>query len=136
MDELPKFSHFSQDIDASGPNFLTYHLNNYKQELNAGQKVDELHDNNVYIPSSQYFQNEIDPVRFDQFRKMCRNFMKLNRIGRTGCVSLKRRGMVHRSSSKYMFTKHSFYHTGYKWIQSSAVNISDIVPHVAIFISL
>ncbi|XP_045170198.2 uncharacterized protein LOC123532711 [Mercenaria mercenaria] len=134
MYNLPSFSHFSQDIDASGPNYVTLQLSIYKTDLTkTGNKLTELHDNFVYVPSSQYFQNEIDPVRFEQFRKMCRNFKSLNIIARTGCVSLKRRGMIHRTPNKYTFTRHSFYHTGYKWISSSAVKITDLVPHAVIY---
>lgn len=128
MYNLARFSHFSQDIDASGPNYVTLQLDMYRSE----QQLDESHDDYVYIPSSQYFQNDIDPVRFGQFRAMCRRFETLNDIAKDGCLSLKRRGMVTRRS-KYAFTRHSFYHTGYRWIAPSLVHISDIVKHVNIY---
>lgn len=136
MYNLPSFSHFSQDIDASGPNYVTLQFNIYKKDLiQPVKKNNELNDNDIYVPSSQYFQNQIDPVRFDQFKRMCRQFRKLNDIARSGCVSLKQRGLLRRTG-RFEFTRHSFYHTGYKWIPASNTKITDLVERVTIYKSI
>lgn len=161
MESIPEFSHFSQDIDATGPNFLTFQYKKYMSEFHRkhtainnenhlkrrfrGQLdntqthnpmsfwlVDDSSDDFVYVPSSQYFQNDLDPVRFSQFKQMCLNFETLNIIGKRGCVTLKFRGMKARISA-FEYTKHSFYHTGYKWIKDSEVSIKDIVHTVMLY---
>jgi len=161
MDSLPGFSHFSQDIDSTGPNFLTYQYNKYmanlrKQHMNSNNKkisklrfnkrgegtetndemplllVDDLGDDYVFVPSTQYFQNGLDPVRYRQFKDMCLNYEQLNTIGKRGCVSLKFRGMKERKSL-FEYTRHSFYHTGYKWIQESQLSVNDLVDKVIFY---
>lgn len=158
IDSLPEFSHFSQDIDATGPNFLTYQYKKYMSQFHSKHNavssdehlkrrfhkqlddtrtndapsftlVDDSSDDFVYVPSSQYFQNDLDPVRFSQFREMCENFETLNNIGKRGCVSLKFRGMKSRTSA-FAYTRHYFFHTGYKWIAESEVSVKDLVKKV------
>lgn len=163
MDSLPDFSHFSQDIDATGPNFLTYQYKLYRDQLldshfqsmrawsskrrtarpqvkgtKAPDKdddfllVDDMRDDFIYVPSSQYFQNNLDPVRFEQFREMCQNFDALNSIAKRGCVSLKYHGMKSRKSL-FEYTRHSFYHTGYKWLSDGDMAVSDLVPGAVLY---
>ena len=129
MDSLPLFSVLATDIDASGPNYLTLQLTVYKRS-----KGDlEMHDKDaVFVASSQYFQNNLDPVRYGQFRRQCRNFHKLNDLGKRGCVTLKRRGF-YRSRSQYTFSEHQFFHTGLKVIFPGRNDIKTIVPHVRLY---
>ncbi|XP_052804307.1 uncharacterized protein LOC128234238 [Mya arenaria] len=155
LENIADFNHFSQDIDATGPNFLTFQLNVF--DKNGGKVLTNKHaksqlevkhgsrkkgkvsnklepddDDFIFIPSSQYFQNDLDPVRFDQFRRLCANFINLNNIQKRGCVTLKDRGMKYRQS-KYAYTKHFFYHTGYKIIPEGKTSISELVPSVKIY---
>ncbi|KAL4230835.1 hypothetical protein ACF0H5_011209 [Mactra antiquata] len=132
MDNLPDFSHFSQDIDATGPNYVTLHLNQYMRDFKS-RDLPDTHAHSVTVPLSKYFQNEIDPIRFDDFRKMCKEFETLNNIGKRGCVTLLRNGMIHRKQSSLTFTQHAFYHTGYKILSDSRVNIKQLVPHARIY---
>lgn len=154
LENIADFNHFSQDIDSTGPNFLTYQLRVYNR-LNGGRlsniQVHKQSDresngeyfkstqipteyflNYVFIPSSQYFQNELDHVRFDQFQKLCSGFKRLNMVQKRGCVTLKVRGFFERES-RFAYSKHTFHHTGYKLTPEGNVDIQDIFPLVTIY---
>ncbi|KAH3719800.1 uncharacterized protein LOC127856355 [Dreissena polymorpha] len=149
LQNIADFNHFSQDIDSTGPNFLTYQLRIYnrlnggrlsnvpvhKQLDNARNRVyfkgtqipTEYFSDYVFIPSSQYFQNELDQIRFDQFQKLCSSFRRLNMVQMRGCVTLKIRGFFKRES-RFEFTKHTFHHTGNTPSHEGNVDIQDIIP--------
>ncbi|KAL4235346.1 hypothetical protein ACF0H5_006981 [Mactra antiquata] len=132
MNTLPSFSHFSVDIDSTGPLLQTYLLSAYLRALHARNITDE-HDESVYIPSDVYFQSEIDIKRFKEFRTYCNNFDHLNYIGKQGCAAFAKRGMVRRRQSPYTYTKHAFYHTRSIWLPRGTIEIKQVVPYVTVF---
>jgi len=157
LENIYDFALFSQDIDATGPNFLTFQLNIYdtingetlinkhaQRPTKLGKGISrnkvqrtkhhllEDSDDFIFIPSSQYFQNSIDPVRFNQFRKLCSKFKKLNNVQKRGCAHLKRRGMKYRTS-EFEYTRHSFYHTGYKVLPEGTATIWELVPNARMY---
>ncbi|KAL4235344.1 hypothetical protein ACF0H5_006979 [Mactra antiquata] len=132
MYALPKFAHFSVDIDSTGPLLQTYLLSSYLKAFYARNLTDE-HKEGVYIPSDVYFQSEIDIKRFKEFRRFCNNFDHLNYIGKKGCATFVKRGMVHRRQSPYTFTKHAFYHTRWSKFPLSTIEIKQLVPYATVF---
>ncbi|XP_053390340.1 uncharacterized protein LOC128553213 [Mercenaria mercenaria] len=105
----------------------------YKGEM----KEDD--NTSVYIPNSQYFMDNLDPMHLTEdgaITQQCKNVETLPYLKQRACTELNRRKDI-RERKKYTFTVHHWYHL---WLKNNStvtglkkVNISDIVSNCILY---
>jgi hypothetical protein len=140
-------------VGTTGPGFVTrifYEYNNMNHFPSLRNKTEwssnspyfykgelkETDNNAVYVPNSQYFMDNLDPVHVTEngkFTQLCKQTQNLSGMYIRACSEFHRRKKV-RENKKYTFTVHHWYHL---WEMSKSsvsnlkkVNISSIVPKV------
>lgn len=140
-------------VGTTGPGYVTrkfYRYNQINQIYGDRNKTDwssnspyfykgeykEIDDDAVYVPNSQYFMDNLDPVHVTEngkFTKLCKHIEPLSGIHKRACCEFHRRKQL-RDKKTYTFTVHHWYHL---WDRKRSdvndlkkINISSIVPNV------
>ena len=142
----------SEPVGTTGPVFVTKMFIRYNEIRNESldkNKTDwssnspyfykgqlqEIDNNAVYVPNSQYFMDKIDPIHLHRdgngkFPTLCKNVQILSHLQQRGCFELSSRKII-RANRKYTYTLHHWYHL---WCNKKEVieklekvNISSVV---------
>lgn len=152
MDKLPEAAKSNILLHATGPLFVTKEYltyNNMTDKDNDKMKNDcssnspyfykgqlpEDHENAVYVPHTQYFNDIIDFGNGyeKRFGVLCNKTQTLPLIQQRGCAEMERRGMF-RKDTRFTFTRHKWSHI-YQVNTSKFKykNIKDLVPNAIIY---
>jgi len=128
LDSIAVFRHNQRPC---GTRMFTTNYLLYNNTLDIGTYSSK--KNSVYVASSQFFLDDIDPGLHKYFRRHCRNFQRLDHLKQRGCATYVRNLKQHGKNSRYSFTKHLWAHTIPKFTFDEANDIRKIAPSATIY---